>query len=206
MATSELLERLSAEALAAPRSDRITCEEFLDKLSECGFALAILLCALPNFFPVNVPGVSTLFSALIGLLTVQLMLGFKHMWLPDFIGKRSFSEKAFAAGLEKCLPMIRKIERVIHPRLEWVTEGIGLKITCLFLLLHTFVLALPLAFIPFSNAIPAYAIALIALGILERDGVVTLIGIIGGTLAIYFYSEVIISVCRELWLYIDPYL
>lgn len=204
--TSALLNRIATDALEDPSSDRITIREFVDKLSERGFALAILLCTMPNWFPVNIPGVSTVFSVLIVIFTLQLMFGFRHMWMPGFIGKRSFDEKAFANGLHKTTPIIQKMERFVHPRGEHLTGRAGVFIAGLFILLQAGILALPLPMIPFSNAIPAYFIAIVALGLLERDGYIIWLGMIVGTVGTYFLAQFIIVVCLKMWEYVVPYL
>lgn len=206
LTTSELLEQMANESLADPATDRITIGEFVDKLAERGFGIAILLCAIPNLFPVTIPGVSTIFSVVIGLLTLQWMSGMRHPWIPEFIRRKSFDEKKFAEGLKSILPRIRKMEQYIKPRGEWMTERTGTIIAGVCILIQCGVLVLPLPVIPFSNAIPAFFIALMAIGILARDGYILLGAMITGTIAIYFLAVALLAVLGQIWQWLQVHL
>ena len=68
-----------------------------------------------------------------------------------------------------------RAERLLRPRLLWLTCALGERLigaVCLFLAV---VLVLP---IPFGNMLPAAAISLLALGVLERDGLWVIAGLI----------------------------
>ena len=197
--TSHLLERIADEALADDASDQITLGEFIDKLADRGFGVLMLLCALPNFFPVNVPGISTIFSVILFLLVGQWMIGREHPWLPGFIRQRHMSEKKFASGLKPIIPKLKKVEKVIKPRMSGMFHKLGMLFIGLCLLLQIGFLALPLSMIPFSNALPAYFIAAIAIGIITHDGLFTLIISIVGTIAISIFGVTIVAVLMELW-------
>lgn len=199
--TSHLLDRISQEAAQDTASDQITLGEFIDKLADRGFGMLMLLCALPNFFPVNVPGISTIFSAILILLVTQWMIGMKHPWLPHFIRKRTMSEKKFAKGMQSVIPKLRWMERYIRPRASWLFSRAFLWIIGLALLLQIGFLALPLSMIPFSNALPAYFIAAIAIGIIMRDGLFTLGAMLIGTVAICLFGTVIVEVVIGIWNY-----
>ncbi len=198
LTTSQMLERIANEALAEASSDRITIDGFLAKLAERGFGVAILLCAIPNLFPFNIPGVSTIFSVVIGFLVLQWMMGMKHPWVPQFVGKRSFDEKKFAEGLKSIAPRLQKLERWIKPRAEWMTGRAGILVAGWCILIQCGVLVLPLPMIPFSNAIPAFFIAAMAIGILARDGYLLLSAMVTGTITIYFLGAALWLVTIEI--------
>jgi hypothetical protein len=198
LTTSELLEQIANEALADTSSERITIGTFIEKLAERGFGIAILLCAIPNLFPVNIPGVSTIFSLVIGFLVLQWMVGMKHPWIPQKIGTRSFDEKKFAQGLKTVAPRLRKFELWIKPRAEWMTGRAGILVAGWCILIQCGVLMLPLPMIPFSNAIPAFFIAAMAIGILARDGYLLLGAMISGTIIIYFLGAALWIVTIEI--------
>lgn len=205
--TSALLEKIAEDAINDVTADdtpsRITVGEFIDQFADRGFGVIILLCTLPNLLPMNIPGISLPFSIVIVFFTLQWMLNYKHPWLPRFVRKRDFEEKAFSQAIVRITPYIRKMEMIIKPRGEFMdrrgaTIAIGICI-----LLYTFVLALPLSFIPFSNTLPAACIALIALGIIERDGWLIIFSIIAGLIAHILYSFVVISALKEVWSWIS---
>jgi hypothetical protein len=86
---------------------------------------------------------------------------------------RSFRRVDFAGMLQRVLPSIRRVERLVGPRLIWMTNSRGEQIIGLFAFVLAIVLFLP---IPFGNTVPALAIAILALAVLERDGVARLPG------------------------------
>ena len=204
--TSHLLERIADEALADDASDQITLGEFIDKLADRGFGVLMLLCALPNFFPVNVPGISTIFSVILILLVTQWMIGRQHPWLPRFIRGRHMSEKKFASGIKPIIPKLRKVENVIKPRMGGMFHRLGIWFIGACLLLQIGFLALPLSMIPFSNALPAYFIAAIAIGIITHDGLFTIVVSIIATIAIAAFGTVIIEVLLQLWEWLVAYI
>lgn len=201
--TSDLLEKIANDALADVERDdtpnRITVGEFIDQFAERGFGIIILLCAIPNLLPVNVPGISLPFSVVIVFFTTQWMLNYKHPWLPSFVRKRDFEEQAFANAVLKVTPHIRTLEKVIKPRGAFMEQRAATILIGCFILGLTFVLALPLSFIPFSNTIPAVFIALIAIGIIERDGWLILGSVIAGIIAHLLYSVVVIAGVTYVW-------
>ena len=125
----------------------------------------MLLFALPNVLPAP-PGLSGVLGLPLLYLSVQMMLG-RVPWLPGFIGDRAMPRDRFAQLVERLGPLLARAERLLRPR--WsilVSHGAERVLGALCLVLAA-VLALP---IPFGNMLPAFAICLIALGILERDG------------------------------------
>lgn len=196
---AELLQRIATEELSDQTDNQISIGEFIDKLEDRGYGVLILLCALPNFFPVNVPGISTVFSVILTLIVAQWMLGKKTPWLPNFIRRREMSEQKFASGIKKVAPKIAWMEQYIKPRMQGLLRMPIHLIIGLALGLQIFFLALPLSFIPFSNALPAYLIAAISLGIITRDGLFALVTSIIATVIIGFFGAAIIEVIMQLW-------
>lgn len=98
------------------------------------------------------------------------------MWLPYTLLDRKIPAKTLHLIAERTLKVIQKMRKWVHPRWFWCHGTAGVRILNGLLLagLGLF-LALPLP-IPFSNLAAAWAIVLIALGILEDDGLVICVG------------------------------
>jgi len=79
--------------------------------------------------------------------------------------------------LLRVLPSIRRVERLVGPRLIWLTTRRGEQIIGLFAFVLAVVLFLP---VPFGNTLPALAIAILALAVLERDGIAAIAGTLVG--------------------------
>lgn len=171
--------------------ETVTLREVIALLHGRGFVLLLLLLALPFSTPVPLPGLSTPFGLIIALIGVRLAFGAKP-WLPAKLLDTRLPPKVFAKVFAVTRKIILAFERLLQPRLLWVTGSPRREqlhavpiVVCALLLL------LPLP-IPFSNTIPAWAIMLTAAGLLERDGVFILAGYIATLLGLVFFGAMAI--------------
>ena len=84
------------------------------------------------------------------------------------------SQADFAQLVRRIAPWLQRGERMLRPRLSWLARPpleYAIGAVCLVLAL---VLVLP---IPLGNVLPAVAISLLALAIVERDGLWVLAGL-----------------------------
>jgi hypothetical protein len=177
--TSDLLAALIDKA---DGEGDISLQEVLKLLGGRAFGLAILIFSLPNSLPIpSPPGFSSVTGIPIIIFGVQMMLGRKSLWMPSRIRRYHFSRAKLTMFLGKALPYIRKVERLLHPRISFMHTRPGEAIAGLAVILLATMLALP---IPFGNFLPGLSISLIAFGMLERDGALTLVGVIGGITSI----------------------
>lgn len=170
--TARPLSHLLAELAADVSRERVSVGDLLLALRDRALAALLLLFALPNVVPVP-PGTSALLGAPLLFLAAQLALG-RRPWLPRVIAERSMPRGHFAALVTRALPWLARAERLLRPR--WAAlctppAEYGVGLLCLLLALIVF---LP---IPLGNMLPALAICLFALGILERDGLWVLAGL-----------------------------
>ncbi|MCA0270753.1 MAG: exopolysaccharide biosynthesis protein [Proteobacteria bacterium] len=170
----------------------IAVGDLLALLGGRGRAALILLFALPNVLPTP-PGTSGILGLPLLYLSFQMMLG-RVPWLPRFIGERSMSRYSFAQLVERISPVLSRAERLLKPRWS-VFVGYGaervLGAVCLVL---AAVLVLP---IPLGNMLPAFAICLIALGVLERDGVWVLSGVVIGVVSLVIVAGVVYALIKS---------
>lgn len=146
--------------------------DLLLALQDRALAALLLIFALPNVIRVP-PGTSAVLGAPLVFLAAQLAFGMRP-WLPNFIGRRSMPRQHFSAVITRAAPWLARAERLLRPRCSAmcrppVEYGIGL--VCLLLSL---IVLLP---IPLGNMLPALAICMMALGILELDGLWVLAGL-----------------------------
>jgi hypothetical protein len=175
----------------------ITLHEVLKLLGARAFGLAILIFSLPNSLPIpSPPGFSAVTGLPIVIFSFQMLIGRKSLWLPKRIRKVHFSRAKLAAFLSKGLPYIRKIERLLHPRLSFMESKVGEHLLGLVVLLLATVLTLPLIF---GNFLPGLSISVIALGMLERDGLLMLAGVIGGIISIALIFGLYGAFAHTLW-------
>ncbi|MGE0153600.1 MAG: exopolysaccharide biosynthesis protein [Reyranellaceae bacterium] len=142
--------------------------DLLDALHERAFGMAILIFVLPNTLPMpGIPYVSTLTGIPICLFALQMLLGLDRPWLPPGIARRELPQRRVRVAWRKVLPAFVRVEKYVRPRHLALTSQFAERLLALVILALAIVLALP---IPAGNLLPAWAIALLSLGLMERDG------------------------------------
>jgi hypothetical protein len=173
------LSALLGEIAEGPEEDRISIGDLLAALKRRALGALIFIFAVPVALPLP-PGVSTVFGAPLLFLTAQLMLGMKP-WLPGIITNRSLKRSEFKKIITTVAPWLHRAESVMKPRLSFVGQRPFVYLLGLMCLILSTILFLP---IPLGNMLPAFAVSIIALGLLARDGVWMLIGFVTGIVAI----------------------
>lgn len=190
---SELIDDL----VEAFPGERISVGEMLDRLESRAHGLLLLVLALPMCVP-NVPGISTIFGILMLLPAAQLVIGARRLWVPARVRSWAIDGAALRRTLRMGVPMLRRIEMVVRPRWSAFTRfpltiGVGLQT-----LLMAFILILP---IPFANWPPGMTVALSALALLQRDGVLMLLTIpaaIASVASVYLGTRVGLAVVNQI--------
>lgn len=171
--------------------ETVTLREVLGLLHGRGYVLLVMLLALPFCTPVPLPGLSTPFGLIITVIGARLAIGRKP-WLPARLLDTRLPPKIF----EKVFAFTRKIilgfERLLKPRLLWVTASARLEqLHAVPIVICALMLLLPLP-VPFSNIVPAWGILLLAGGLLERDGGFILAGYVASVVTIVFFAAIAI--------------
>ena len=144
--------------------------DLLAGLGRRAFGMLLFVAALPAFIPIPVGG--ALSGPLVALIAVQLLCGMRKPWVPRFIARRGPKRQALARFERLMDPWLRRLERVVRPRLPQVLDHrLAGAFTGLLLLLLGVLLALP---IPLTNYLFGGIILLFALALLERDGALML--------------------------------
>jgi hypothetical protein len=152
----------------------LTLAELKRSLKGRGPAMLLILLALPFCF-IAIPGLSTPFGIAICLIGACLVIGCEP-WLPRFIMQRRLSTTRLTQILTGATKVARQLEKFVRPRLAFLHAGPGmLRLIGLGTVIAGLGLMLPLP-IPFSNSIPALAVVLLAIGMLEKDGLCVLLG------------------------------
>lgn len=140
-------------------------------------ALAAALLALPFLSPVSLGPVTTPVSVLIALLGWQLLRRREGSPLPD----RLLDVSVPRAAHRIMTAVLRRVHRWVHvisrPRLTHLVDGDRGRILCgAGIVAGALLLAIPIPLLPLTNTFPALGILLFALGRLERDGLLMLLG------------------------------
>lgn len=178
--------------------DRIYIRDLLLELDQRAIAAMLFVFAVPNTIPVP-PGVSGVLGAPLLFLAAQLMLG-RSPWLPAIIADRSFVRADFARILAKVGPWLEKAERLMRPRFSILTKPPAEYLVGALTLILAIVLFLP---IPLGNMLPAIAICILALGLVQQDGLWVLAGAVTGIVSLVIVSGVIAAFAFAAWLAIS---
>ncbi|MDQ3510858.1 MAG: exopolysaccharide biosynthesis protein [Pseudomonadota bacterium] len=161
-------------------------------LGKRSFGMLLFLSTLPAFIPI--PGVGGAVSGpLVAMLGVQLLIGLRKPWLPQFVARRGPRRRAMVGFRDRISPWLARLERAVRPRAAALLDHrLASALTGLLLMLLGMLLALP---IPFTNYLFGALLLLFSLALLERDGLlmamawasgaiaVTVFGILSGSLA-----------------------
>jgi hypothetical protein len=167
--TSDLLRNFAASLT----SERVSVEEIVASLGDRGLGVLIAIFALPNIIPSALPfgNVPTGLPPL--LFAIELTLGADHLILPKFIARRTVGTRWLKAIAPKFASVLSWFERLLKPRMEWVTVPQAERIIGAVCIILALVSTLP---IPFGHNLPALGLVLMGLGLIERDGLAILLG------------------------------
>ena len=176
-------------------AEQISLNTLLEKTEGRGLYLVMILLCLPFITPVIVPGASVLFGIVIMFMSLRLACELPP-GLPRFIGNRSLPPKGMKAVLRGSVKALRFLERMVKPRRSvWMTWRITRSGNALLVCFMAFLLALPLPPIPpFTNTLPGIAIMLLAMSMMEEDGVMIWYGYAvsaGTTIYFIFIGDII---------------
>jgi hypothetical protein len=175
--THSLHSRLSSdlEALHIRTKDQsLTLGELKQALKGRGSAMLLVMLALPFCF-IAIPGLSIPFGIAICFIGLRMVIG-REPWLPRFIMCRRLSTAQSNQLLTGAIKVARTLESFVRPRLGFLHAGpTMLRLIGLGIVIASLGLMLPLP-IPFSNSIPAWAVVLLAIGRMEKDGLCVLLG------------------------------
>jgi hypothetical protein len=156
--------------------DTFTLSELSDALKQRSFGLLLLILALPNALLLAVvPMVSTFFGVLLIFVSLQLIFRQKTLWLPKKIAHYSMTKSEIEKIYTKCEPLLLKAEKLLKARFSFLTSFYSEPILGIVCLIHAIIIALP---IPLGNVLPGTTLIILALGLIEKDGLFIIIGYI----------------------------
>jgi hypothetical protein len=193
LANGRRTSALLRDFVAGATGPRVSLGALRDALRDRGFGVLLFIFALPNLIPVNIPLLSALLGLPLVLLAAQLSYGRHKPWFPAWLTKQTFSRQGFAAIVTRTLPYLERAERALRPRLTVLLSWTGERLIGIAILVLALILALP---IPFANWLPACAIAIVGLALVEKDGVAVLVGLAVGVLSLMVATTVVVGLIK----------
>ena len=180
---SETLRRIEQRVSDGP----LTLGEMLELAGSQGHAFLAIFLVLPFLQPIPLPGISSAVGAVLAVLGLFVALQ-RPPWLPRRFAALPLDRDTvirISAVLER---LLRSVEHVVRPRAaslfarRWFRAWNGTL-----WVVHAIVFSLPLP-IPLSNAFPAVVILLLALGTVEEDLGVIVLGWVGAVANVLFFG------------------
>jgi len=175
---SRRLARLRAHATEA---GSVSLDELMSAMGRSSIAFAILILSLPALTPIPGP-FGFVFGSCLAIVSLQIIAGFRRIWLPQFLGRRQISGGTIDLMVRYTAPMVARMETLLRKnRMRHFAGPRAQAFLGVPVLLLAIAVALP---IPFGNLLPVAALVMIALGLMERDGLVAILGVAMGVVAL----------------------
>ncbi|ROU00116.1 exopolysaccharide biosynthesis protein [Histidinibacterium lentulum] len=174
------------------RNGKLTLGNLLTELGETSFGWAIVVFSLLTLLPLP-PG-SSLITALPLLVTTgQIILGFPHVRLPGPLARLKLDPVKLRRTVLRLRPVTRRLERVLTPRYTLLFARRNERFLGVLLFVIAFALFLP---VPFSGWFPAVSLFIFGVGLVERDGLVSMIGLAFGGASVLLTLTIMMSLAR----------
>jgi hypothetical protein len=173
VAASVVLQRLHDEV----PTDHFTLGWLMHSLHKRSFGIIMLLIALVAI----APGLSIVAGLLLMIPAFQMIAGKPAPVFPRRIATRPLPTRHFVAVVQRSIPVLRYLEKMVHPRWHTPPETTKCLVGAVVLMLSATLVFIP---IPLSNVVPAAVIALIALAYIEEDGVLLSIAVVAAVIVL----------------------
>lgn len=164
-------QRLSRLAHTIAEQERVSIGTVICRLGPSSLGLVLLILTIPAIIPIPGP-VGMVLGSCLALVALQVIAGSRRVWLPRWLRERGLPTRFVTAAIIKTVPWLERFERRLSPRRWMVLSGrLARPFLGLAILAMAAIITLP---IPFGNVLPVIALAMLALALLERDGVAVL--------------------------------
>jgi len=192
-AKDEQTSALMSRTLAQIESNEVSMNTLFATFAERSFGGVMILLSILGL----IPGVSIIAGLTILLLSLQMIAGMDTPGLPAWLAEKKIKVDALQKAMARPLRYLERLERLVKPRMQTMVSGSALRWTGFVAAVLALVMISPF---PLSNLLPAVSLLLISLGILERDGLLVLWGLLSSILSLAL-GVVIFGVGYELFIH-----
>lgn len=164
---SVMLREVSVQA-----DGHVSVGDLVEHFGRRALGAVLFLFAILNLFPWP-PGGTTITGAPLLLVSLQVALGKRTLWLPRALLAQGVQARGFQKGLDKLLPWLERVEKVSRPRLGFLFGPVGDRVLGGVCAVLALVIVLPIFA---GNLLPALAATLLAVSLVQRDGALALAG------------------------------
>ena len=172
---------LLASLTKKEREEQISLGAIAEWLGRRSMGSLLLFLALPMVIPIPAPGISVIFGVPLIVISAELLFGRETLWLPRALRKRTLSRASLEAYARRALPLVHQAEQLVRPRFDGWTHGLSLRLVGAMCLVMAIIITLP---VPLGHLVPGAAISVMAVGLIEGDGLALALGMVTGALAL----------------------
>jgi hypothetical protein len=172
----DIVRRLDATA----QNDRVTVGDVVEAFGPRSFLPLLMVPAIVVLSPLSgVPPVATLCGLSIMLVAGQMLWpGRDHLWLPERLQRRNVSGAQARRAVARLGSLARWLDTHARGRLRWLVTARTWR-TLIVALCFVAGAAMPVfELVPFTASILGLGVLLMATGLLARDGLFALIGVV----------------------------
>lgn len=176
-ALPRMVTRLRDLARDGASDDCISIGHLARTIGAQGHAPLLMVVALFMILPVGmIPGIGGALGVLVAVIGLQILRGRRGVWLPGFIARREIPASHIARAADRIEPFANWLRHRLCVRWEAVASGsVSLGVIAVLLILAGGSL-LVLGAVPVAAPLVGLPVAVFAVGILGRDGVVVAAG------------------------------
>jgi hypothetical protein len=199
VATTDILEDVVKKTSSDPASDKIMIHDLIEAMDTTGFGLVMMVFSLPILIPLP-PPFPSLISLPLVIFAFQMMIGYDSPKLPKRFAKISIKRSVLAMMVEKSSPYLRRVDRLLKPRLFFFSSDGFQRVIGFFTFLFSMSVLLPM---PLSNFIPGVGVLIASFGLISRDGAVILFGLLTGITGLIITTTALIFGTKAVYIFID---
>ena len=160
----------------ALEAETITFEAILSRISQRSFGVLLAILALPSAMPLPAPGYAMPFGFALLVVAYQMIREREYPWFPQRVLSKEIRTRRNKRLVRGMVWLVGLLERILKPRGEWLYETHWFpRLSGVVVLLCAASMCTP---VPLTNSLPAVGIFLIGMGIIERDALAGVGGII----------------------------
>lgn len=157
-------------------TDKVPVADIVNAMEGAGFGLTLMIFSFAILIPLP-PPLPSIVAIPLAIFSFQMMLGLPSPRLPKSFAKMQIKRSILATLVRKASPYIGKVERILRPRLIFMTTIFAERIIGALAFVFSVFVLIP---IPFSNFIPGLGVLIMSFGLTSRDGLVIILGILVG--------------------------
>ncbi len=176
--------RIIEELLNQAPPDHFTLGWVASTLHQRSFGIIMLFLGLLATIPIG----SMVPSLILAVVSVQMIAGHSKPRFPHFVSAWSMPTRYLLRLGARAIPVMRFLEKVIHPRWSTIFEMGQRSVGFTVLLLTGVLLLTP---VPLSNIAPAILVVLISLAYVEEDGLLLFFALLAAIILIGLVSAAV---------------